>query len=154
MNKTATQVNQMASNPLAHARALTLPSRESMLQRAPSVKHFWDSNSPLLTAAWKVWEDQEAPGIKLGAHLLDAKLRDAVEQAWQDPDQELAVKDLWEEVSPGVYQAQFFDPQRLAELSHYLKAVAEAGIPTRPPYGIALNRHGAMLDPRSEGYLL
>ena len=31
--------------------------------------------------------------------------------------------------------------------------VADAGIPLRPPYGIVLNRGGAMLDPRSEGYL-
>ncbi|WP_394182621.1 2OG-Fe(II) oxygenase [Marinomonas posidonica] len=154
MNKTATQINQMASNPLAHARALTLPSRESMLQRAPSAKHFWDSNSQLLSAAWKAWEDQEeAPSITLGTYLLDVKLRAAVEQAWQDPTQEIAVKELWEEVSPDVYLAQFFDPQRLAELRHYLNAVAEAGIPIRPPYGIALNRHGTMLDPRSKGYL-
>ena len=35
----------------------------------------------------------------------------------------------------------------------YLDNVADAEIPLRPPYGIVLNRHGAMLDPRSEGYL-
>ncbi|RBP83112.1 2OG-Fe(II) oxygenase [Marinomonas rhizomae] len=154
MKKTATQINDMTFDSLAQARALTLPSRDSMLQRAPSVKHFWDSNTPLLTAAWKAWEENgEAPNLKPDTSLLDAKLRDAVEQAWQDPNKEAAVKDLWEEVSTGVYQAQFFDPQRLAELRQYLNAVADAGIPTRPPYGIALNRHGAMLDPRSEGYL-
>jgi len=35
----------------------------------------------------------------------------------------------------------------------YLDKVADADIPLRPPYGIALNRGGAMLDSRSEGYL-
>ena len=63
------------------------------------------------------------------------------------------VKDLWEEVFPGVYRAQFFNVERLAALREYLDGVADAGIPLRPPYGIVLNRGGAMLDPRSEGHL-
>ena len=34
-----------------------------------------------------------------------------------------------------------------------MDAVIDAQIPLRPPYGIALNRGGAMLDRRSEGHL-
>ena len=63
------------------------------------------------------------------------------------------MKQLWTEVFPNVYKAQFFDPERLKILRAYLDCVADADIPLRPPYGIALNRGGAMLDPRSEGYL-
>ncbi|MDD1791783.1 2OG-Fe(II) oxygenase [Enterovibrio sp. ZSDZ42] len=154
MKNTATHNDNVTYDPLTEARALALPSRESMLQRAPSVKRFWDTNTHLLTEAWRAWEtSEESPNFEPDTSLLDPKLREAVEQAWLDPTKEVAVQDLWEEVSAGVYQAQFFDPERLADLREYLEAVADAGIPTRPPYGIALNRHGAMLDPRSEGYL-
>lgn len=104
--------------------------------------------------AWAEW-DQTAEGKKpaLDASLYDPGLRAAVEQAWADPTTEAAVRDQWTEVFPGVYKAQFFNPARLAVLRAYLGAVADAGIPLRPPYGISLNRGGAMLDSRSEGYL-
>ena len=52
-----------------------------------------------------------------------------------------------------VNKAQFFYPDKLNVLRDYLDRVIEADIPLRPPYGIVLNRGGAMLDPRSEGYL-
>ncbi|MGF1767320.1 2OG-Fe(II) oxygenase [Enterovibrio makurazakiensis] len=154
MTNTATHIDNATFAPLTQARELVLPTREAMLQRAPSVKRFWDSNAQLLTDAWQAWEiSDESPTVKPNTSLLDPRLKNAVEQAWQDPSKENAVKDLWEEVSAGVYQAQIFDPERLAELRTYLEATANAGIPTRPPYGIALNRNGAMLDQRSEGYL-
>lgn len=154
MNNTATHIENVISDPLTQARALVLPSREAMLQRAASVQRFWDGNTALLTQAWQAWEaNGESPSITPDVSWLDPTLRDAVEQAWQDPSKEIAVKDLWQEVLPGVFQAQFFDMNKLADLRDYLDAVADAGIPTRPPYGIALNRHGAMLDPRSTGYL-
>ncbi|NHI01650.1 2OG-Fe(II) oxygenase [Oceanimonas sp. MB9] len=141
-------------SPLQQARALALPSRDAMLARAPSVQRFWDDNRQLLGDAWQEWEQTELKGeFALNDTLLDAGLREAVHQAWQDPDKELAVADLWQEVSAGVYQVQFFDPARLGELRDYLEQVANAHIPLRPPYGIALNRYGAMLDARSEGYL-
>ena len=56
-------------------------------------------------------------------------------------------------MAPGVYTAQFFNPEKLSDLRDYLAKAADSGIPVRPPYGIALNRFGAMLDERSEGYL-
>lgn len=144
----------MSLSQLDSARALVLPSREAMLQRAPSVLHFWDSNRDLLSNAWREWEANEKAHLALPTSaLISDALREAVEQAWEDPTKEEAVRALWKEVSPGVFQAQFFDPTRLAELRSYMDAIANAGIPLRPPYGIVLNRRGAMLDPRSEGYL-
>ncbi|OED80839.1 2OG-Fe(II) oxygenase [Vibrio cyclitrophicus ZF65] len=144
----------MLSNQLERARAIDLPTREAMLQRAPSVQQFWDNNKGLFSEAWKGWE-ASAEGSQLGFDdsLLDARLREAVREAWQDPEKEIAVKDLLEEISPGVFKFQFFDAERLAELRDYLEAVSNAQIPLRPPYGIVLNRGGAMLDSRSEGYL-
>jgi len=100
---------------------------------------------------WEVSEDDSLKG--LDSTLYDANLRKAVELAWKDPTKESAVKDLWKEVFPGVYETQFFDPERLEVLRSYLSKVADAQIPLRPPYGISLNRGGAMLDSRSEGYL-
>lgn len=139
-------------NPLQQAQNLTLPSREAMLQRAPSVQAFWDDNRRLLEQAWAQWAlETDVP--KLDESLLAPKLRQAINAAWQDPNAETAVAELWEEILPNVYQAQFFDPERLADLRAYLHAATTAKIPTRPPYGIALNRFGAMLDPRSTGYL-
>lgn len=139
---------------LQRARALDLPSREKMLNRDPSVQSFWDSNRQLLKDAWNEWEKYETDDLIVPSKLLlDSNLRNAVEEAWKDPAKELAVKELLQEVSSGVFQFQFFDPQRLAGLRGYLDAVTDAKIPLRPPYGIVLNRKGAMLDQRSEGFL-
>ncbi|GAB3485220.1 2OG-Fe(II) oxygenase [Marinomonas epiphytica] len=144
----------MTYQALVRAQSLALPSREAMLYREPSVQHFWVSNQELLTQAWQEWETQQENNFSnINTSLLDPKLRKAVEMAWQDPSKESHVRDLWEEVVPDVYQAQFFDVERLSELRDYLESVWNANIPLRPPYGIALNRRGAMLDKRSEGYL-
>lgn len=144
----------MSINQLQSARALDLPSRKAMLQRAPSVQRFWDKNRNLLSNAWKEWEESEQDSLfTLDSSLLDKNLRNAVMLAWEDPTKESAVQELWQEVAPGVFQCQFFDPDRLADLRGYLEAVWESQIPIRPPYGIVLIRAGAMLDSRSEGYL-
>jgi hypothetical protein len=125
-----------------------------MLQRAASVNDFWLQNRSLFKDAWKQWEDSEGDQIgELDSSLYDANLRNAVELAWNDPSKEGEVKKLWKEVFPGVYEAQFFNTERLATLRNYLSKVIDADIPLRPPYGISLNRGGAMLDSRSEGYL-
>lgn len=143
----------MQTNALEQARSVERPTREEQLMRAPSVQRFWADNRSLLQEAWSEWEHDEAEGVGPDDDLYDPRLRAAVEQAWQDPSTEGAVKDLWEEVFPGVYQAQFFNPEQLKSLRDYLENVADAGIPLRPPYGISLNRGGAMLDSRSEGFL-
>jgi len=143
----------MQANALERARAISRPTREEMLQRSPSVQTFWDQNTPLFQNAWMQWEACTGQEAILDNSLYDRQLRDAIEQAWQNPSKEGAVRDLWTEVFPGVFEAQFFDPDRLSILRDYLENVADAGIPLRPPYGISLNRGGAMLDPRSEGYL-
>lgn len=142
----------MDRNSLETARAIARPSREAMLQRDTSVHQFWDQNRELFQDAWADWE-QGGNGHVLDASLFDPKFRAAIEQAWADPTKEVAVKDLWQEVFPGVYEAQFFDPAKISILRDYMAKVADAGIPLRPPYGISLNRGGAMLDSRSEGYL-
>ena len=144
----------MELNSLERARAIERPTRDAMLRRDISVHQFWGQNQDLFQDAWAEWERDNADReLTLDASLYDPNLREAVERAWADPTQEGAVKDLWEEVFPGVYKAQFFDPERLAVLRNYMSSVADAGIPLRPPYGISLNRGGAMLDNRSEGYL-
>lgn len=154
MKSTTATNNHMSLSPLQYARALDLPTREEMLNRAPSVQAFWDLNRSLLSDAWKEWEHtSKGTLITPDDSLLDHRLRKAVTEAWQDPTKEIAVKDLLQEVAPGVFQFQFFDPERLADLRAYLEEVANAEIPLRPPYGIALNRRGAMLDRRSEGFL-
>lgn len=141
----------MTQSALERARAVERPTREAMLQRAPQVAQFWNDNQELFKHAWKEWE--QANQTALDASVHDDRLRAAVEGAWKDPATEGEVKKLWEEVFPGVYKTQFFDPERLFVLRSYLDSVADAGIPLRPPYGISLNRGGAMLDPRSEGHL-
>lgn len=144
----------MSLNALQHARAVLRPSREEMLHRDVSVQHFWSKNRDLFEQAWSEWETRKGAELpQLDTSVFDPRLRAAVEQAWADPSTETGVKDRWEEVFPGVYRTQFFNVERLSALRDYLDGVADAGIPLRPPYGIVLNRGGAMLDPRSEGYL-
>lgn len=138
---------------LEDARAVARPSRDAMLQRDISVHHFWGQNRDLFQDAWAQWEHGRVAEPTLDATLYDHKLREAVEGAWADPSKEGAVRNLWKEVFPGVYAAQFCDPEKLSVLRDYMTEVADAGIPLRPPYGISLNRGGAMLDSRSEGFL-
>ncbi|CAL2103071.1 2OG-Fe(II) oxygenase [Tenacibaculum sp. 190130A14a] len=144
----------MKNNALEQVRALAQPSREASLKREASVSHFWNNHQKLLEEAWQVWEieHKDTLGI-LDETLLDSKLRKDINEAWENPEKENAVADLWEEIIPGVYSAQFFDLERLAEFRSYLEAVANSQIPKRAPYGIQLNRYGVMLDERSEGYL-
>jgi len=142
------------NNALTEALALPRPSREASLKRDASVSHFWSSNRKLLKDAWAEWEIENKDSIlKLDDSLLDPRLRKAIKEAWENPEKESAVADLWEEIIPGVYVAQFFDLERLAEFRNYLEEVVQSNIPVRAPYGIQLNRYGMMLDPRSEGYL-
>lgn len=144
----------MSTTLLTKARNVERPSREAMLQRDPSVHRFWIDNEKTFEAAWIEWEKANGHGgIALDSSLYAPALRGAIEASWKDPSQELSVKDLWTEVFPNVYKAQFFDPEKLPVLRDYMDRVADAGIPLRPPYGIVLNRGGAMLDKRSEGYL-
>jgi len=151
MNK---ESSDMTHSQLQRARALALPTREATLRRDASVSRFWKQNQELLGNAWREWEEREKDNLPaLDDTLMDARLREAVAAAWEDPTTEGAVEDLWQRVSPGVFKCQFFDPKRLTELRGYLEAVSRAKIPVRPPYGIVLNRHGAMLDRRSLGYL-
>ncbi len=142
----------MALQSLDRARAVERPTREAQLQRHPSVHHFWNSNKDLFEAAWVEWEASTGRAGVLDSSLFAPKLRAAVEAAWEDPTTEMDVKDLWTEVFPGVYEAQFFDPAKLAILRDYMSAAEDAKIPVRPPHGIMLNRGGVMLDQRSEGY--
>ena len=144
-------IQDMTQAALERARAIERPTREAMLQRAPEVGQFWHDNQELFKDAWKEWEQTNSTA--LDNSVYDSRLRAAVEGAWNDPATEGAVKDVWEEVFPGVYKTQFFDPDRLSVLRSYMDNVADAGIPLRPPYGISLHRGGAMLDPRSEGHL-
>lgn len=144
----------MTGNALSTARSIERPTREAMLQRTPTVNQFWSQNRDLFESAWKEWETSEGNLTgQLDSSLYDTNLRNAVELAWKDPSKESAVRALWKEVFPGVYEAQFFNPERLATLRDYLNRVSDADIPIRPPYGISLNRGGAMLDKRSQGYL-
>jgi hypothetical protein len=142
------------TNALEQARALTQPTREASLKREPSVSHFWNGNRKLLEEAWATWEMENKDNLLIpDESLLDPKLRKAINEAWENPEKENAVTDLWEEIIPGVYVAQFFDVERLAEFRKYLEDVVNSEIPKRAPYGIQLNRYGMMLDERSEGHL-
>ena len=142
------------TNALAEARALEVPSRELSLRRDPSVSQFWNENRKLLEAAWAEWEIENKDDLLVPDEtMLDPRLRKAIKDAWENPEKESAVADLWDEVIPGVYVAQFFDVDRLADFRNYLEAVANSRVPKRAPYGIQLNRYGMMLDSRSEGHL-
>ncbi|MFD2166090.1 2OG-Fe(II) oxygenase [Thalassotalea euphylliae] len=151
-SNTVKDITQLSA--LEKAQQLALPSRQEMLARAPSVQRFWNENRTLLADAWQEWENQNKSMLKApNESILDEELQTAVNNAWQKPSSEDAVKALWKEAAPGVYKAQFFAPEKLFELRDYLESVANADIPVRPPYGLVLNRYGAMLDERSEGYL-
>ncbi|WP_417876150.1 2OG-Fe(II) oxygenase [Winogradskyella sediminis] len=139
---------------LEQARTLDVPSRQASLQREASVSQFWNNNRTLLEEAWAEWEIENKDNLLIpDESLLDPRLRKSINEAWENPEKEFAVADLWDEIIPGVYVAQFFNVKRLADFRNYLEAVVNSQIPRRAPYGIQLNRYGMMLDPRSEGHL-
>lgn len=141
---------------LDQARQLKMPSREQVLRRDSCVYDFWLQHDHLLQKAWKEWsESEEATSLPaLDSSLYHPDLRMAVEEAWKDPrGKEDSVRDLWTEISPGVYRCQFLDPKRIGDVRAYLDRAAEAGIPARPPHGIVLNRRGFMIDPISAGHV-
>ncbi len=144
---------QPTTSALELARSLDPPERDATLRRDRSVQSFWADHRHMLVDAWADWDARRSSDLSLDESLLDSKLRHAVTNAWEDPDSESAVMDLLHEAAPGVYSLQFFDPERITLLRDYLEEVWDAGIPLRPPYGIVLNRGGAMLDPRSDGSL-
>jgi hypothetical protein len=124
----------MKTKQLQLARALDLPTRQETLNRDHSVQQFWASNDDLISDAWKEWEASEvdASTFTLDDSLLDKNLREAVQQAWENPSKEHLVKALLEEVAPDVFQFQFFDPERLTVLRGYLDQVWDSNIPMRP----------------------
>lgn len=145
-----------SKSPALHlARQLSLPDRQATLRRDGAVHKFWNEHRTLLEQAWKEWD--ETPESKtlpaLDESVIHPDLRSAFHAAWENPseDAESKIRNLWEEVHPGVYKCQFLDPDRIADLRAYF--MVESGIPVRAPYGIVHNRNGCMLDPRSEGYL-
>ena len=153
-NPTTTPTTTPTMSALERARSLDRPTRDAMLRRDRSVQAFWADNRTLLLDAWTEWDGIDpALAESIDETLLDPALRAAVTAAWEDPAAETAVMDLMHEAAPGVYAFQFFDRERIADLRDYLEAVWDAGVPLRPPYGIVLNRRGAMLDLRSEGSL-
>lgn len=144
----------MTSTNLNKARNLTEPERGKVLQRDYCVKEFWENNNEVLIEAWKEWEQEDSHELNIQVkELVDEKLRSCIEEAWKNPERENLVRDFLLEVSPGVFQFQFFNPKKLVELRKYLDKVDKSQIPLRAPYGIVLNRKGAMLDQRSEGHL-
>lgn len=93
------------TNALTEARALEVPTRELSLRRDPSVSKFWNDNRKLLEAAWVEWEQKNKDNLLLpDESLLDPKLRKAINDAWENPEKENAVANLWEEIIPGVYE--------------------------------------------------
>lgn len=144
-----------SSSYLDQARGLRLPSRDEMLRRDPYVDYFWSRHSALLQKAWVEWQETDDATVLpvLDQSIYHPRVREAFEEARRDPSKENLVRDLWEEVSPGVYQCQFFDPDKIGVIRAYLNKASESRIPTRPPHGIVLNRKGFMVDPRSDGYM-
>lgn len=141
-------------NALQKARKLQMPSREAMLHRSPEVQKFWDENKNLLVNAWEQWDEENKNNFLIPTDdLLDENLRIAINNAWEKPEIENKILDLFTQSSPGVYEFQLFDPNKLHIIRNYLEEVAESKIPLRPPYGILLNRRWAMLDKRSKGYI-
>ncbi len=68
------------------ARDLAVPERHATLRRDPEVATFWQCNTTLLREAWAEWDDAERARLPvLDESLLDPRLRDAVDAAWEDP---------------------------------------------------------------------
>lgn len=163
---TTTTTPECSFMALKKARTLKMPSREEMLARHPNVYNFWNTSDELLQKAWEEWElSKDFQNLNLpkleNKFLINSTLREAIEKCWSNPtiENERILKDLWEEVAPGVYAIQFLDMEKVHQVRKWFDAVApneerlRGNIPVRPPYGIVLNRKGMMTDPKSVGYV-
>ncbi|KAL3937923.1 MAG: hypothetical protein SGARI_001943, partial [Bacillariaceae sp.] len=147
------------------ARLLQVPTSDSRLGGEQENIDFWEQHQTLLKEAWKQWADEEFQDnssrrdewtlLGQAEHLLNKTLYERVQQVWNDPtpEKEQAVKDLFQEVSPGVFVLpQFFTPQGIRALrEHHLDKISSSStnIPTRRPNG--MNRFGLVLDSDVEG---
>jgi len=51
------------------------------------VQKFWNDNNNLLVNAWAEWDEETKGSIAFSAEeLLDSKLRDAIYEAWKNPE--------------------------------------------------------------------
>ena len=81
----------MSTTLLNKARAVSRPTRQAMLQRDPSVHHFWNENEKIFEQAWMEWEMAGGDNnITLDKTLYSPKLRRAIEQSWKDPTKEMS----------------------------------------------------------------
>jgi len=86
-----------------------------LLHRDPEAQYFCTCYDCLLEEAWHEWAE-EGDGASLPApdtSLYHLQLREAIDTAWENSRKETAIRNLWKEVAPGVYQCPFFDPTRL-----------------------------------------
>ena len=97
---------------LERARSLDLPLREETLLRANSVQQFWIRNRVLLEQAWKEWEGSQSIS-GLDESVIDKVLFQKINSAWNDPEREESLFEHLKEVSPGVFEFQFFNPQKI-----------------------------------------
>jgi hypothetical protein len=145
---------------LKHARALQVPSTESRLGGEQENIDFWQRHQHLLKQAWSQWADRQFVEnskewnlLEDPDRLLNPTLVERVQQAWENPtlETELAVKELFQQVSPGVYVIEeFFSREGIQALrNHHLDAASLTEIPTRRPNG--MNRFGLVLDEDVEG---
>ena len=96
----ATTQYEKIEDPLLKAQALIYPSRESILERHPSVQEFWNTHNNLLINAWQEWDEKNKNTLRFSTEkLLDIKLREAIHKAWKNPLSESDVRDLLTEES-------------------------------------------------------
>jgi hypothetical protein len=131
---------------LQRARQLQAPIPTSTLYGETEGSDFWFNHSSLLLHAWREWEVQQNLTALDDAILIYKPLRDAVQSAWKNPQNENQVRQQWELLAPGVYKYQLLNPRSIHLIREHVDAASfDSGIPTRRPNG--MNRYGLILYP-------
>mmetsp|Transcript_2884 Transcript_2884/g.8513 ORF Transcript_2884/g.8513 Transcript_2884/m.8513 type:complete len:323 (-) Transcript_2884:270-1238(-) len=132
---------------LSRARKLRAPKPSSTRDGEYEHAEFWEVNDKTLRQAWQEFGINDTPAFSAWSDQgLVPGLREAVRAVQDAPSEEadLRVRELWKEVAPGVFAAQFFDVEYIGRLRAELDRLSAAGIPTRRPNG--MNRHGLILS--------
>ena len=144
--KTPTTLDSCNLSIIDKARALNVPKDYQTVNGMGENAKFWETHDRLIHDAWQSFGLGDCDLEDFQANFLDPDLRDAIAAVKAEPtaENEGNIRDLWEEIVPGVYACQIFTPGFVRKLRAEIERHRESGIPMRRPN--SMNRYGLVLN--------
>eukprot|EP00808_Paulinella_micropora_P003632 g80231.t1 len=138
-------------SPLTQARSLSAPAPEKSVGGEFEGADFWSAHGDVLRAAWKELGLQNSSLGTFEERFLDPELAQAMRKVLAEPNEEneQAVRGLWTELVPGVWQGRVLRDDVISSFRQEVDRCAQAKVPLRRPNG--MNRYGMILSGEVDG---